>query len=100
MEIKRAGASGAALRALEWAEGARKSNLHVIACFLIAKQDYGVFLERFAHCAIGGVVGRHVDQIDPAQLRGESRPQGNESHDGPSPRQRDTIRESKGVTLS
>ena len=47
---------------------------------VIAKQDYGVFLERFAHCAIGSVVGCHVDQIDPAQLRGEPRPQGDESH--------------------
>src|SRR5580693_519638 len=98
MDIKRAGASGADLGALEWAKGARKSDLHVIACFLIAKQDYGVFLERFAHCAIGSVVGRHVDHIDPAQLRGEPRPQGNESHDRPSPRQRNTIRESKRVT--
>jgi hypothetical protein len=42
-----------------------KSDLHVIAYFLIAKQDYGVFLERFAHCAIGSVVGRHINQIAP-----------------------------------
>jgi hypothetical protein len=41
MDIKRAGASGADLGALEWAKGARKSDLHVIASFLIAKQDYG-----------------------------------------------------------
>src|SRR5580704_11459717 len=98
MDIKRVGASGADLGALEWAKGARKTDLHVIACFLIAKQDYGVFLERFAHCAIGSVVGCHVDQIDPAHLRGEPRPQRDESHDRPSPRQRNTIHKSKRVT--
>src|SRR5580704_19633480 len=84
MDIKRVGASGADLGALEWAKGARKTDLHVIACFLIAKQDYGVFLERFAHCAIGSVVGCHIDQIDPAHLCGEPRPQRDESHDRPS----------------
>ena len=33
-----------------------------------------MFLEGFAHRAIGIVAGRHIDQIDPAQLRGNLGP--------------------------
>src|SRR5271165_2308441 len=88
VDIKRAGAQGADLGALEEPICPGKRDLHVISDFLIAEQDHGVLLERFAHRAIGRIARYDIEKIDSAQFGGELGTQRNDFHDPTPPGRR------------